>query len=183
MFGRCWTTRKEGGEEGEVKEGGPVKVEQLGGSSWTWLWKPFILRARPWLPFDQFIQGFKTFLRARPPGFVSFPRFFSILHRNSRILVSFPLSPRCAVTLSNPRHVSAIFCADDGSCRSSYETLRTYPHQALQSSCATSWNADRESILRKFEAVVFYFLLRGRSLRPSARDILLAPLRTTVILW
>ena len=52
--------------------------------------------ARPWVPFDQFIQGFKTFLRARPPGFVSLPCFvsFSSVDRHRSRFSSRSLSAR-----------------------------------------------------------------------------------------
>lgn len=71
------------------KEDRPLKLEL--GKRVNLPAQPFILRSAV-VPFDQFIQGFKTFLGARPPGFVSLPGFFLICWSSPSLLFSVPRS-------------------------------------------------------------------------------------------
>lgn len=115
--------KSEKGGEGKSREGGSDSNCE-----------PFILR-----PFDQFIQRFKAFPRARPswlclvsPPFSFFFFFFSTFEPHS--LVSLRPPPFLTASIPQPRagaaqrrcsrctyairrHVSAIFCAADESCR------------------------------------------------------------------
>lgn len=140
--------------------------------------QPFILRSAV-VPFDQFIQGFKTFLRARPPGFVSLPVSFSSVdhhHSCSRLVLSFAtFCSRCSYAIR--RHVSAIFCADDGSCRSSYERFELI-RIAFYNLAASSRNVVRLlSIVNPSgsPAFIFYFQLSSANPPPGLNEVNVSP--------
>lgn len=119
--------------------------------------------ARPWLPFDQFIQGFKTFLRARPPGFVSFPRFFSILSTAT------PAYPRSlfrhgAGYAIQPTSRERNFLRRWRVVQIELWTPRTYNRIELYNRDFLE-RGSRVSFVN-FEAAVFHSLPRGRTLRP-----------------
>lgn len=139
-----------GGERAARGRGMGAARTQNCDESWNCRRKPFILRLRPVVPFDQFIQGFKAFPRARPSWLCLVSPLFPFFSNSRAAFPRLPIPPaslpattrnpnaaqrRCSrCTYAIRRHVSAIFCAADGSCRDRPTNASNIPaHRVLPS--------------------------------------------------
>lgn len=116
--------------------------------------KPFILRLGPQCHLTSSFRDLRLFLELAPRGFVSLLLpFLSFFHLPSRIPLSASTLPLLSGRPRNPsaakrrcsrctyairRHVSAIFCAADGSCRDRPTNASNIPAHRVSPSLAAS---------------------------------------------